>query len=139
MAFQNFEHGFLFWSSTNREIFILSTNAILSGQQTDTWWRLPDTFSDSDPIRDDSLVPPSGLLQPERGFGKVWRDNGFVREATGWATQPEAGYSAAWLTFEHGWMMTAPDETSLLFAMASASDGGSSTGVHFGAHPISNP
>ena len=32
------------------------------------------------------------MLQPERGFGKLWRENENIKEALGWALTPEFGY-----------------------------------------------
>lgn len=40
------------------------------------------------------LTPPPGRYEPQRGFGKVWRDFPEVREALGWATLPEAAHTA---------------------------------------------
>jgi hypothetical protein len=36
--------------------------------------------------------PPEGLLQPERGFNKVWVENEWVRNSLGWATTKEFSY-----------------------------------------------
>ena len=55
-----------------------------------------DTYADGDPESDPSIVPPAGLLQPIRGFGKVWRENQAVRDRLGWAVAPEQGYDAAY-------------------------------------------
>jgi hypothetical protein len=41
-----------------------------------------------------ALTPPPGRYEPQRGFGKVWRDFPEVREALGWATLPEAAHIA---------------------------------------------
>jgi hypothetical protein len=53
-------------------------------------------------LRDTSgeVTPPEGLYAPESGFGLVWRGDvegseGY-REALGWATAPEFGYTAAY-------------------------------------------
>lgn len=46
------------------------------------------------PPNDPALIPPAGLLQPERGFGLLWRNSPTVRERLGWALTPEAGYTA---------------------------------------------
>jgi len=53
--------------------------------------------------------PGPGLSEPTRGFGQVWRDNdrSGVREALGYATAPEAGYTATAQEFERGLMLTA--------------------------------
>jgi hypothetical protein len=130
-AFQEFEHGFMFWIQAENSIYVLSNTAIEQAQETDTWWRLDDTFAEGDPITDDTLAAPDGLLQPERGFGKVWRSNGFVREAVGWATGEEEGYEAEWLDFERGWMMTSPGGESVLVLIPS-DESPNNSGVHLG-------
>ena len=131
-VFQDFEHGYMLWFQAELSIYVLSTSAIQTGQETDDWWRLDDTFTEGDPAIDNSLTAPAGLIQPARGFGKIWRNNGFVREATGWATEEESSYTARWLTFEQGWMMTAPDQLSLLFVMIPTDDGAAVIGIHLG-------
>lgn len=130
-AFQPFEHGYMFWFDAEGSIYVLSNTAIQQGQPTDTWWRLEDTFTESDPAKDEGLSAPAGLLQPERGFGKVWRNNGFVREAVGWATDVEEGYDATWQAFDNGWMVTAPGVFPV-FMLVPSDDPSQSTGVHFG-------
>ena len=130
-AYQSFEHGFMLWSQAEDSIYVLSNTAIQQGQATDTWWRLEDTFTESDPAIDEGLFPPEGLLQPERGFGKVWRNNGFVREAIGWATATEEGYDSTWLAFDNGWMVTSPGVFPI-FLLIPSDDPSQSTGVHLG-------
>jgi hypothetical protein len=41
-------------------------------------------------------VPPPGLYQPIRGFGKLWRTHPEVRDRLGWATAPEQGFYTQW-------------------------------------------
>ena len=48
-----------------------------------------DTWDASQPASG-GLVPPAELLEPMRGFGKVWRETPDVRAQLGWATTPEA-------------------------------------------------
>lgn len=127
-VFQPYEHGTMFWREGDKSIYVLSG---LNGQGSDaggTWWRLDDTFTEGEPESDPSLVPPNGLEQPVRGFGKVWRANGFIREATGWATGPERAAESAWLDFEGGWMMTGP-EGSPVYAMIPLDDPPHATGM----------
>ena len=50
-------------------------------------------------------TPPAGLVEPVRGFGKVWRENPAVRQALGWATAPENGEQAQVVRFERGVMV----------------------------------
>jgi hypothetical protein len=130
-VFQAYEHGLMFWRESDESIFVLPD---VGGQQADTgdsWWRFDDTFTEGEPESDPSLVPPDGLQQPVRGFGKVWRANGFIREATGWATAPERAAESTWLDFEGGWMMTGP-EGSPVYAMIPLDDPPHATGMMFG-------
>ena len=55
-----------------------------------------DFWAPGEPESDPALVPPAGLYQPVRGFGKLWRDNESVRERLGWALAPEQGFESAW-------------------------------------------
>jgi hypothetical protein len=66
---------------------------ILTGEGRGSWTVYPDTYQDGvDAEVDASIVAPDGLIQPTRGFGKLWRDNQDVRDDLGWATTPEFGY-----------------------------------------------
>lgn len=94
-ASQLFERGLMVYlAGTPGQIYSLSNDGTFR-VFTDTW------TSGVDP---DSLgeVPPAGLLEPVRGFGKVWRTNLDVRAALGWAVVPEAGDTVSILAFEHG-------------------------------------
>ncbi|MBE9507754.1 MAG: hypothetical protein IMY86_06855, partial [Chloroflexi bacterium] len=55
-----------------------------------------DTWTEGMPESDPAFVPPAGLLQPIRGFGKLWRENTNVRDGLGWATAPEQGFTTTW-------------------------------------------
>jgi hypothetical protein len=132
LVYQPYEHGHMFWRESDLSVFVLSDNAIRQGQPTDTWWRLEDTFREGEPESDPSLQAPSGLLQPIRGFGKIWRQNGFVREALGWATAPETYYVSRWQFFERGWMMTGLNE-AVFFVMIPSDEPSQSSGMHMGA------
>jgi hypothetical protein len=133
-AFQFFEHGVMFWRESDRSIFVLSDLAIRQGQLTDSWWRVDDTFQEGEPESDPALIPPEGLRQPVRGFGKVWRNNAFVREALGWATSEEMPITSLWQTFEGGWMMTGPNGAPI-YVMAPLDALPYSSGIHLGPLP----
>lgn len=47
-------------------------------------------------------TPPLGLLEPKRGFGKIWRNNPDVRAALGWAVTDEQGATSGVQPFERG-------------------------------------
>jgi hypothetical protein len=89
VAEQLFQNGRMFWVQPTSQLWVL----VVRGEGRGVWTIYPDTFdATADPEVDPSLVPPEGLLQPTRGFGKLWRTNQDVRESLGWATTPEFGY-----------------------------------------------
>ncbi len=130
-AMQSFQNGVMFWRQRDASIFVIAEGAIRQGAATDTWWRLADTWQEGEPPDDPGLVPPAGLLQPVRGFGKAWRSHGFVRDALGWATAPEFALVSQWQDFQNGWMMTGPNG-SPVYVMIPADAPPHSTGSHLG-------
>jgi hypothetical protein len=92
MAEQLFEGGRMFWLQPTGQIWVLQ----VTGEGRGAWTIYPDTFIEGEPETDPSIVPPEGLLQPDRGFGKLWREVPAVREALGWAVTPEFGYTSAY-------------------------------------------
>jgi hypothetical protein len=133
-VFQRFEHGVMFWRESDKSIFVISELRTRQGEETDSWWRVADTFRDGEPEDDPALQPPNGLLQPVRGFGKAWRSNAFIREALGWAVGSEAEVSSLWQHFEGGWMMTGPGGNPI-YVMAPLDDPPYSSGIHLGPLP----
>jgi len=88
VAEQSFERGRMFWLQPAKQIWVLSTDS--TGKAV--WSVYEDSFVDGMSELDPTLTPPAGLIQPERGFGKLWRENTNIRAALGWANQPELGY-----------------------------------------------
>jgi len=108
-AFQPFERGLVFWRADWRDIDVL---------HTDGWWAgYSDTWDESQPVDDPSLTPPEGLLQPIRGFGKVWREQlGGPQGSVGWALAPERGYEMTAQSFGGGVMFVgAEGEVFILY------------------------
>jgi hypothetical protein len=78
----------------------------------------PDAWSaDTDPVST-GLNPPAGLLEPQRGFGKVWREGSgaHVRERLGWAVSAEQSGSGSRQSFRGGQMVYVPGPR-LIFAL----------------------
>jgi hypothetical protein len=94
-AQEPFEKGRMIWLKEVRIGDYAVDNQILVLFDNGDLIRYDDTWTDSEPDRDPSIVPPSGFFQPIRGFGKVWRANEQVRNGLGWALAEEAGYEAA--------------------------------------------
>lgn len=95
---QSFEHGRMIWL---KEISANAyfTNAIFilyDDQRNPTLNRFDDQWTPGEPENDPAIVPPAGLYQPVRGFGKLWRENEGVRNRLGWALAPEQSFDATW-------------------------------------------
>lgn len=89
VAEQVFENGRMFWLQPVSEIWVM----VIDEEGEGRWMRYKDTFAENDDAEiDPSIVAPEGKIQPERGFGKLWRENPDVRDALGWAITPEFGY-----------------------------------------------
>lgn len=131
-AWQTYERGVMVWREQDRSIFVISHLASQQGQSTASWWRLDDTYQEGEALDNMGLSAPPGMLMPERGFGKVWRSNAFVRDALGWATGGEAGMDSVWLQFERGWMMTGPGGRPV-YALVPLDGPPYTTGYHLGA------
>ncbi len=89
---QNFQGGRVLWyeaapgSSDRRGTLYVIYN-------DRTWQSYPDTWAEGQPANDPSISPPSGWYQPERGIGKLWREQPGARNKLGWAYAPESSYT----------------------------------------------
>jgi hypothetical protein len=91
VAEQPFENGRMFWLEPIDQIWVMIETP--DDRRSGVWMVFNDEFEEGDVEIDPKIVPPSDdLLQPERGFGKLWRENPEVREALGWARQAEIGH-----------------------------------------------
>lgn len=87
VAEQRFENGRMFWLEPIDQIWVL----IETDRRNGTWTVYPDTFEEGEAEFDPAIQPPEGFFQPERGFGKLWRENPEIRAALGWAIEAEEG------------------------------------------------
>lgn len=102
LAEQPFERGLMFWDSSNRQIYVLS--------ETGSWQRFDDTWNSDQPATDPALVAPQDRVQPQRGFGKVWREQlGGSQAAIGWATEGEREVDGWRQPFELGLLIWSDD------------------------------
>ncbi len=101
-AHQPYQNGRMIWVSS----LGAGTQAAIYALLNDgTYQRLNDTFVEGVDPESVGSVPPEGLLEPQRGFGKAWRENPPVRDRIGWATAPESPTGAQVLRFERGEMI----------------------------------
>lgn len=104
VAEQPFENGRMFWLEPIDQIWVMVESE--TDKRSGVWMVFPDDFEEGDPELDPTYVPPSEeLMQPVRGFGKLWRDNDEVRAALGWARQPEIGHVSSYQYLPAGEMM----------------------------------
>jgi LysM repeat protein len=112
-AGENFEGGRVYWyeampgsADTRGTIYVIYNDG--------SWETFPDTWDASQPSNDPSIAPPAGRYQPERGIGKLWREQAGVRSKLGWAYEPESAFmgrqqfpvgntGTAYWYIDHGW------------------------------------
>jgi hypothetical protein len=87
IAEQVFEHGRMFWIRDRRMIWVMQASP--DDPNGGDWFCYNDTFEEGEPEIDPTLIPPEGLFQPRRGFGKLWRNHPEFREALGWGLTPD--------------------------------------------------
>jgi hypothetical protein len=86
---QMFENGRMIWIPYSQ-----GYNYISILYNDGTVYTTADMWTNAEPDSDPNLVPPAGLLQPVRGFGKVWREVQSIKDKLGWATGPETQYTS---------------------------------------------
>ncbi|MBC7870791.1 MAG: hypothetical protein H7Y09_08120, partial [Chitinophagaceae bacterium] len=103
---QAFQNGRMFYLQTTDEIWVLLNDGDgMSG----TWIIAPDTFEDGQAEFDPNITVPAGLYQPERGFGKLWRENDTIRNTLGFASDTEYGHVTDY-TYTFGGTVNANNE-----------------------------
>jgi hypothetical protein len=103
-AVQIFERGSMVW--LQGPIFVLYSDG--------RFQRFDDTYVAGVDPESGGEAPPTGLFEPLRGFGKVWRGNPDVRNGLGWGTAPESGNQATQQRFDRGWMIFLPQRGDIL-------------------------
>jgi hypothetical protein len=89
VADQLFEKGRMFWVQPIDMIWVIYTDA----DGKNIWERYDDNFEEGMLEKDPTLTPPTDKFQPERGFGKLWREDPTLRDKLGWAVTEELGYN----------------------------------------------
>lgn len=118
-ASQLYERGEMFWlAGPPAEIIVLYS----SGR----YQRFDDTFVTGVDPESGGETPPTGLIEPVRGFGKVWRTYSDVRNGLGWAVTGENAGQASVQLFERGRMVYL-SQRGLVFILAA--DPGGAAGL----------
>ena len=118
-AYQVFERGIMVWlGGSSTRIYALYSDG--------TYQQFGDTYDENaDPISGGE-TPPSGLREPVRGFGKVWRTFSNTRANLGWAISDEIADFATIQEFLRGQMVYIPTRGDVI-AFISNPDGGTGT------------
>ncbi len=106
IAEQVFEHGRMFWIRHTRQIWVM-VNVPQDNSAGGDWFCYNDTFEEGEAEIDPSLVPPEGLYQPRRGFGKLWRSREELKSALGWAITPEFELTSNYTYIAGGYVQAA--------------------------------
>jgi len=118
---QEFERGIMIWTDSGNvprrfkpgvpAIFALTTPGPELQTYDDTW------TAGADPDTPPVTPPSSNRYPPWRGFGKVWMANPSLREAIGWATEPQAQARTADIQFFDGiGLVVRIQETGVVYA-----------------------
>jgi len=106
-ATQVFERGVMVWVNEGGGlIYVFNNNG--------TFQRYPDSFIAGQDPDSGGETPPAGLIEPVRGFGKIWRTMAGVRDGIGWGISSEAGDSATIQEFSSGRLMYLPTRGNIL-------------------------
>jgi hypothetical protein len=106
-ALQNFQQGQMLWvQGPPMVIYLLYPNG--------SYRRMDDTWVSGVDPESGGETPPAGLLEPVRGFGKVWRTYQDVRASFGWATASEVGGQSSAQQFTRGVMISLPQQGQIL-------------------------
>jgi hypothetical protein len=106
-ATQLYERGNMVWLAGPPPVIYTLFNTGRFNRYDDTYNANVDPFSGGEPA-------PNGLIEPVRGFGKVWRSNGDVRSNLGWATVDEAGATSTIQLFDRGQMVSLPQRNEIV-------------------------
>ncbi len=89
-------------------ILVFPSKALGDAGEAAPYYVFGDDWDASQPI-DSGLTPPIGRYEPQRGFGKVWRENPDVRERLGWAIAREQPGTANYQASSNGLMLSLPN------------------------------
>jgi hypothetical protein len=123
-ATQQFERGVMLWLGERATyprllgypptIFALTEPGPTVGMYTDTW------VAGQDPETAPGDPPRAGLYAPWRGFGKVWAEHPELRDAIGWATEPQAQSRTVDTQLFSTALLVRINETGMVYAFGNA-------------------
>ncbi len=103
-AYLAFEGGLMFWRSDTRTILVLFNDSSVWYAFTDSWTEGLEPGG--------GAAPTAGRFLPQRGFGKVWREQPDVQKRLGYAlAATEASVTFGIQTFERGSMLWTDADT----------------------------
>jgi len=105
-AWQPFEHGDMLWHG--------SSGIIYAFEEDGGWRGYADEWSEGMPALSCEADPPAGLLQPVRGFGRIWCLVTEAQEGVGWGLEPERAVSGVSQEFDGGTLIRWDGATRLL-------------------------
>ncbi|MFN8379141.1 MAG: hypothetical protein U0452_10770 [Anaerolineae bacterium] len=123
-AIQPFERGMMIYRASQTPG---ATGTIEAISMDGRFSRYADTWVSGVDPDSGGLTPPSGLVEPIRGFGKVWRSDGSLQSRLGWALSGEQGVTLTVLPFERGVAIFVPSQYQI-YVLADDS-AGASTGI----------
>lgn len=125
-SYQPFENGLMIWRADTSAIWVLYNNGTGTQYTAPVYSALPERpfFS---PI-------PAGRFHPILGFGRIWSNLADVRNALGWATQPEQGATIVPQNGGANLVTIASGQTQLVIQVGSRS-----WSYLYGAPPVNPP
>ncbi|MBC8077771.1 MAG: hypothetical protein H7Y32_16975 [Chloroflexales bacterium] len=99
-ATARFERGQMFWVNLRGGRSLIYV-VIYGANNSVTYKTFVDTWKEGD-ATNSGLTPPAGKFEPNRGFGKVWREQAGVRDAVGWALENERAVNVSYQVFQQG-------------------------------------
>jgi hypothetical protein len=94
MAEQAYQKGAMFWRGDTKQITVITEQG--------AWSAYADTWNESQQAGK-FFTAPAGLIEPVRGFGKVWREQlGGPNAPIGWGMEGERGYDGRIQKYERG-------------------------------------
>jgi hypothetical protein len=100
LAAVTMENGYMLYDGSAKKIYVLPYNGNVRIYD--------DTWTDGQDVGG-APGPRDGLVEPSRGFGKVWRENPAVKELLGYARGDERGFAGEMQAYERGVIFHDPE------------------------------